>query len=100
MKPTPVMPQIHPASASTPVNSASIEPMNATGPLVCVAGQRDLGGQVGRDQRPDHEHRGGEQQGPHERSARGEVAGAETGEHRGGGADRRETDGERREPAD
>ena len=83
-----------------PGEPAERRAVDAAGPLVGVAGQRDLGGQVGGDQRPQREHRAGEQQRPHERSACGEVARAETGEHRGGRADRGEPDRERRKRAD
>ena len=81
--------------AGEPREHRAVDP---TGPLVCVAGQRDLRGQVGRDHDPDDEHRAGEQQGPHEWRARGEVPRAESGEHRRGGADRREAYGERCQP--
>ena len=91
----------HPAhqgdEAGEPAQVGAVDPAD---PLVGVAGQRDLGGQVGGDERPQREHRAGQQQRPHERRARGEVAGAETGEDRGGRADRGEADGERRQRAD
>ena len=79
---------------------AEVRAVDAADPLVGIAGQRELGGQVGGDEGPQREHRAGQQQRPHERCTCGEVARAETGEHGGGRADRGEPDRERRQRSD
>lgn len=48
--------------------------VDAADPLIGVAGERELRGEVGRDERPEREDRACQQQRPHERCTRGEVA--------------------------
>ena len=79
---------------------AEIRAVDAADPLVGIASQRELGGQVRGDEGPQREHRAGQQQRPHERCTCGEVARAETGEDGGGRADRGEPDRERRKRPD
>ena len=89
-----------------PVARPRVDPAAAeAGDVAGVAGQPGdaVGidpGQVGRDHDPDDEHCTGEQESPYEGCASSEVARAESGEHRRGGADRREANGEGCQPAD